>query len=89
MQENENQEESYREKMEVKEEELNNEDQPRVDLTKLSNEVLQVGINANLDQMVGAFLKRLRILEELIGRKVDINVNFKLPDGRKVHIKVR
>lgn len=58
-------------------------------LKNLSNEELQEGINANLAAMVNAFVARLKVLESMTGRKIDISSNAKLADGRRLHFRVR
>lgn len=73
-------------------EERNESEQPEtttVALKDLPNEALQAGIDANLAAMVNDFVSRLKMLESMIGRKVDIRSNAKIYDGRKLHIRIR
>ena len=60
-----------------------------VDLKSMSNEQLQDGINANLKAMVNEFVSRLKLLEQMTGRKIDVQSNAKLWDKRKIHIRVK
>ena len=60
-----------------------------VDVSKLSNEQLQMGIDMNMHNMMQKFVAELKILEGIVGRQVDVRVNAKLPDGRRIHVRVR
>lgn len=68
---------------------MENENKQQVDLSQLPNEQLQEGIDANVQGMIYGFVAKLSALEKLINRPVDLNINTKLPDGRKVHIKIK
>ena len=61
----------------------------RLDVSKLSNEQLQSGIDINMHNMVQEFVKQLKVLEQVVDRQVDVAVNAKLVDGRKIHIRIR
>jgi hypothetical protein len=63
----------------------------QLDVSKLSNAQLQSGIDRNMHDMVQDFVNQLKVLEQVVGRQVDVAVNAKLSDstGRKIHIRVR
>ena len=70
-------------------EERNVENEVQPDLKSLSNEQLQAGINANLEGMVNDFVSRLKLLESMTGRTIDVRSNAKIWDGRKLHIRIK
>jgi hypothetical protein len=70
-------------------EERNEEVPTQADVSKMSNEQLQAGINAVTHNMTQKYFAELRQLEQIIGRQVNVGINAKLPDGRKIHIRVR
>jgi hypothetical protein len=65
------------------------EQEERVNLRDLSNEQLQAGIDLNLNAMLNQLATQLTVLEEMIGRPIDVNTNAFLPDGRKLHLRIR
>lgn len=65
-----------------------NEKATRLDVSKLSPEDQQRGIDANLKAMVDQFVGRLVVLEELLKREIDVKVNAKMVDGRRVHFRI-
>lgn len=62
---------------------------PAIDVTSLTAEQIQTGIDANLQAMMESFVGRHSMLEKVVDRKVDVLVNAKLKDGRKLHIRIR
>jgi hypothetical protein len=61
----------------------------QVDVSKMSSEQLQMGIDTVMHQMLQKFAGELKQLESVVGRQVNVAVNAKLGDGRKLHIRVR
>lgn len=61
----------------------------QLDVSKLSDAQKQVGINHNMHNMVQQFVNELKVLEQMVDRPIDVLVNAKLVDGRKIHIRVR
>ena len=70
-------------------EERNEESTVQPDLKSMSNEQLQAGINANLEGMINDFVSRLKVLEKITGRTIDVRSNAKIWDGRKLHIRIK
>lgn len=62
---------------------------PAVDVSSLTAEQVQNGIDANLQAMMESFVGRHAMLEKVVNQKVDVQVNAKLKDGRKLHIRIR
>lgn len=62
---------------------------PVVDIKTLSNEQLQMGIDTAMHGMLQKLIGELKILEGIVGRQVNVQVNAKLADGRKIHLRVR
>ena len=58
-------------------------------LKDMSNEELQEGIDANIAKALNDFVSRLKLLEEMTGRKISVKTNAKMYDGRKIHVNVR
>lgn len=69
------------------ESEQNSKEDTQLDVSKLSEEQIQAGINANLQAMIETFVGRLTMLEQIVGRKVDVKFNATLTDGRKFHVR--
>ena len=71
-------------------EELNAPEQATpVNVSELSNAQIQMGIDINMTKMTQRFVSELTILEDVVKRQIDVRVNAKMPDGRKVHIRIR
>lgn len=71
-------------------EELNSPEQNTpVNVSELSNAQIQMGIDINMTKMTQRFVSELTILEGVVARQIDVRVNAKMPDGRKVHIRIR
>lgn len=60
-----------------------------VNVSELTNEQIQMGIDINMTKMTQKFVSELTILEDIVKRQIDVRVNAKLPDGRAVHIRIR
>ena len=60
-----------------------------VNVSELSNAQIQMGIDINMTKMTQRFVSELTILEDVVKRQIDVRVNAKMPDGRKVHIRIR
>jgi len=61
----------------------------RVDVSKMSTEQLQMGIDTVMHNMLQKFIGELQQLEGVVGRQVNVAVNAKMKDGRKIHVRVR
>lgn len=61
----------------------------QVNVSELSNAQIQMGIDINMTKMTQRFVSELTILEDVVKRQIDVRVNAKMPDGRKVHIRIR
>jgi hypothetical protein len=71
-------------------EERNEEPVPTLaDVSKMPNEQLQRGIDIVMSNMLQKFVAELNQLETIVGRQVNVAANAKLPDGRKIHVRVR
>ena len=58
-------------------------------LREMSNEELQAGIDANITRALNDFVSRLKVLEEMTGRKISVKSTAKIYDGRKIHIRIK
>lgn len=61
----------------------------QVDVSKLSPQQIQAGIEANVEAATRDFINHILKLEEIIGKKIKINLNAHTRDGRRLHIRVR
>lgn len=70
-------------------EEVMEEKPTQLDVSKLTDAQKQAGINHNMHSMVQQFVNELKVLEQVVDRPIDVLVNAKLADGRKIHIRVK
>lgn len=66
-----------------------NEQDTQVDVSNLSDEELQRGIDANIEAMTQAFVGRLTMLQQLTKRTIAVKVKADMVDGRSIYIRVR
>lgn len=66
-----------------------NETATPVDVSKLSAAEIQAGVQRVIEHLTQEAVGMIIATEQTIGKRIKINVNATLKDGRKLHIRLR